>query len=60
MSNHDTWLDDDLAEIKQRLASPDAGIRRIALLDLADLDEPETVSWFLTPLRNDLDADVRP
>lgn len=60
MSNsNDPWLAEQLAEIQLRLESSDAGIRRIALLDLAELDEPETVHLFLTALRQDADTDVR-
>ena len=42
-----------------RLSSADEGIRRIALIDLDDLEEPAGLPWLLAALRNDAAATVR-
>ncbi|AXI04315.1 HEAT repeat domain-containing protein [Aquirhabdus parva] len=53
------WIDEELAEIRQRLSDEDAGIRRIALLDLAELDDEQTIPWYLHALRHDPASEVR-
>lgn len=42
-----------------RLADPDAAVRRIALFELADLEEPELLPVFVATLREDSAAEVR-
>ncbi|WP_175920232.1 HEAT repeat domain-containing protein [Burkholderia pyrrocinia] len=51
--------DPDLAALVARLAAPDASVRRIALLELADLEESALVPVFVAALRDDPSADVR-
>jgi HEAT repeat protein len=42
-----------------RLQSPDAVVRRIALLELADLEIPDAVPAFMAALRGDAAAEIR-
>ncbi len=42
-----------------RLSSADEGIRRIALINLADLEEPSVPPWLLAALRDDAAATAR-
>ncbi|MEK2602041.1 HEAT repeat domain-containing protein [Burkholderia arboris] len=49
----------DHAALVARLAASDASVRRVALLELADLDAPELVPSFVAALRDDPSADVR-
>ncbi|WP_201325199.1 HEAT repeat domain-containing protein, partial [Burkholderia sp. E168m23] len=49
----------DHAALVARLAAADASVRRIALLELADLEAPELVPSFIAALRDDPSADVR-
>ncbi|HEM9000965.1 TPA: HEAT repeat domain-containing protein, partial [Burkholderia cenocepacia] len=49
----------DHAALVARLAAGDASVRRIALLELADLEAPELVPSFVAALRDDPSADVR-
>ncbi|NTX31595.1 HEAT repeat domain-containing protein, partial [Burkholderia pyrrocinia] len=51
--------DPDLAALVARLSAPDASVRRIALLELADLEESDLVPSFVAALRDDPSADVR-
>lgn len=52
-------ISDDLQALKPRLSSPDAGIRRIALIALADLEEADNLPWLVQALRHDKHAAVR-
>ncbi|WP_455733841.1 HEAT repeat domain-containing protein, partial [Burkholderia stabilis] len=52
-------LDPDHDALVARLAAPDASVRRIALLELADLEDPDLVPSFVAALRDDPSADVR-
>jgi HEAT repeat protein len=49
----------DYLELQPRLQHTDATVRRIALIELADLEEPELLPWLINTLRNDLAAEVR-
>ncbi|KFL53100.1 PBS lyase [Burkholderia pyrrocinia] len=51
--------DPDRAALVARLAAPDASVRRIALLELADLEESGFIPAFVAALRDDPSADVR-
>jgi HEAT repeat protein len=51
-------FDSDLDELAAKCASADAGVRRVAMLELADVMEPEAVPLLLKGLR-DADATVR-
>ena len=51
--------DPDQAALVARLAAPDASVRRIALLELADLEDPGCVPAFVASLRDDASADIR-
>ena len=51
--------DPDLAALVAGLAAPDASVRRIALFELADLEDPGLVPAFVAALRDDPSADVR-
>ncbi|KVL06564.1 HEAT repeat domain-containing protein [Burkholderia cepacia] len=51
--------DPDRAALVLRLAAPDASVRRIALLELADLEESGLVPSFVAALNDDPSADVR-
>jgi len=55
--SHDS--DPDLAALVARVAAPDASVRRIALLELADLEDSDLVPIFVAALRDDPCADVR-
>ncbi|CAB3754017.1 HEAT repeat domain-containing protein [Paraburkholderia solisilvae] len=52
-------LPDDAAAASARLAAGDAAVRRIALLDLADLEDAALVPAFVAVLRDDPAAEVR-
>ena len=41
---------DDILVLQPRLTDADAGVRRIALIELADLEEPEGLLWLELPL----------
>src|SRR5688572_6864723 len=49
----------DIIALQPRLQNDDSGVRRIALIDLADLEEPDALPLLTESLLNDLDADVR-
>ncbi|KAB0646189.1 HEAT repeat domain-containing protein, partial [Burkholderia diffusa] len=49
----------DHAALVARVAAPDASVRRIALLELADLEDPDLVPVFVAALRDDPAAVVR-
>src|SRR4051812_48672113 len=50
-------FDDDLEDLAERAASPDAGIRRVAMLELAEAVGPEAKALLLKGL-GDNDATV--
>ena len=52
------YQDPELQELAERLASDDAGLRRVAVLDLVDCPEPEAVELLIQAL-NDADPLVR-
>ncbi|RDJ99258.1 HEAT repeat domain-containing protein [Paraburkholderia lacunae] len=52
-------LDPEAAELLPRLASPDAAVRRIALLALADLEDETMLAPIVAALRDDISIDVR-
>ena len=49
----------DILDLQPRLEDEDAGVRRIALIELADLEDPDALPWLVHTLANDLSADVR-
>ncbi|MFF7709011.1 HEAT repeat domain-containing protein [Pseudomonas sp. NPDC007930] len=49
----------DIAALLPRLAATDPGVRRIALIELADLGEPEALPWLTAALAGDSDPSVR-
>ncbi|WP_310679341.1 HEAT repeat domain-containing protein, partial [Burkholderia multivorans] len=51
--------DADHAALLARLAAADASVRRVALLELADLEDATLVPTFVAVLRDDPSADVR-
>ncbi|KAB0632034.1 HEAT repeat domain-containing protein, partial [Burkholderia territorii] len=51
--------DPGLASLIARVAAPDPSVRRIALLELDDLEDPGLVPIFVTALHADPSADVR-
>lgn len=44
---------DDILALQPRLTADDAGVRRIALIDLADLEEPDGLLWLVDRLGQD-------
>jgi HEAT repeat protein len=52
-------LDPDAAALLPRLADADPVVRRIALLELADLEDGDLVPVLVNTLQNDASADVR-
>ncbi|MFZ5525718.1 MAG: HEAT repeat domain-containing protein [Pseudomonadota bacterium] len=50
--------DEDLQDLAPRLTSDDATVRRLALIELAELEDPAHVPWLLHAL-HDTDAAVR-
>jgi HEAT repeat protein len=52
-------LDPESAALLARLADGDAAVRRIALLDIADLEEVDLLPALVAALRNDPAAEVR-
>ena len=44
---------EDILALQPRLTAEDAGVRRIALIDLADLEEPDGLLWLVDRLRQD-------
>ncbi|WP_312155418.1 HEAT repeat domain-containing protein, partial [Pseudomonas sp.] len=49
----------DIAELLPRLNADDAAVRRIALIDLADLEESEGLPWLTDALLVDSSTEVR-
>lgn len=49
----------DILELQPRLEDADPVVRRIALIALADLEDPDSLPWLTLSLRQDLDASVR-
>src|SRR6201999_3049437 len=49
----------EAAAVLPRLADVDPAVRRIALLELADLEDPDALQPIVAMLGNDDDADVR-
>ncbi|MGB3127855.1 MAG: HEAT repeat domain-containing protein, partial [Pseudomonas sp.] len=49
----------EIEALRPRLQAPDAAMRRIALIDLADLEDPDGLEWLVDSLRNDSSVDVR-
>src|SRR5690606_2831935 len=49
----------DILELLPRLADADAGVRRIALIALADLEDPDGLPWLTDAVLVDADATVR-
>ncbi|MDO7899183.1 HEAT repeat domain-containing protein [Pseudomonas citrulli] len=50
---------DDILALQPRLEDEDPGVRRIALIELADLEEPEGLRWLVDRLAHDDSAEVR-
>ena len=50
---------DDILALQPRLTADDAGVRRIALIDLADLEEPDGLLWLVERLAEDPAEEVR-
>ena len=49
----------EIEALRPRLQAADAAMRRIALIDLADLEDPDGLEWLVDSLRNDPSVDVR-
>ena len=49
----------DILDLQPRLQHADPGVRRIALIELADLEEPEALPWLARALTIDPAAAVR-
>lgn len=49
----------EIIRLRPRLQNPDAGMRRIALIELADLEEADALPWLTRALGTDEDGDVR-
>ncbi|EKT4465446.1 HEAT repeat domain-containing protein [Pseudomonas putida] len=49
----------DIHQLLPRLADTDAGVRRIALIELADLEDPDGLPWLTDALLVDRDPEVR-
>ena len=49
----------DILDLLPRLNDGDAAVRRIALIDLADLEEPDGLPWLTDALLVDPAAEVR-
>lgn len=49
----------DVLELQPRLEDSDAGVRRIALIALADLEDPDGLPWLIAALGHDPSASVR-
>lgn len=49
----------EIEALRPRLQASDAGMRRIALIDLADLEDPDGLEWLVDSLRNDPSVEVR-
>ncbi|MFS2128121.1 HEAT repeat domain-containing protein, partial [Pseudomonas sp. Pseusp97] len=49
----------DILDLQPRLQDADAGVRRIALIELADLEEPDGLPWLAHALNHDDAASVR-
>jgi len=52
-------IDPRSAVLRQRLTSPDAGVRRVALLDFADVEDEALLPALVTVLRGDPDPALR-
>ncbi len=55
----DVTDNDDILALQPRLTDDDPGVRRIALIELADLEEPDGLQWLINRLAEDPIADVR-
>ncbi|WP_312935806.1 HEAT repeat domain-containing protein, partial [Pseudomonas sp.] len=49
----------DILALQPRLRDADASVRRIALIELADLEDPEGLPWLVAALASDADGQVR-
>lgn len=49
----------DILPLLPRLADADAGVRRIALIELADLEDPDGLPWLTDALLVDPHVEVR-
>ncbi|WP_024767014.1 HEAT repeat domain-containing protein, partial [Pseudomonas nitroreducens] len=49
----------DILDLQPRLQDADAGVRRIALIELADLEDPDGLPWLAHALTHDAAASVR-
>nr|WP_297382749.1 HEAT repeat domain-containing protein [uncultured Roseateles sp.] len=52
-------IDPGSADLRQRLTSPDPGVRRVALLDFADVEDEALLPALVTVLRGDPDPALR-
>ncbi|WP_223545100.1 HEAT repeat domain-containing protein [Pseudomonas sp. A-B-19] len=55
----DVTDNDDILALQPRLTDDDPGVRRIALIELADLEEPDGLQWLINRLGEDPIAEVR-
>src|SRR5689334_5707434 len=55
----DVTDNDDILALQPRLTDGDPAVRRIALIELADLEEPDGLLWLIDRLAEDPIADVR-
>ena len=49
----------DILELQPRLEDDDAGVRRIAIIALADLEDPDSLPWLIGALSTDPASSVR-
>ena len=49
----------DILALQPRLTDEDPGVRRIALIELADLEEPDGLLWLVDRLSQDPTEEVR-
>ena len=55
----DVTDNDDILALQPRLTDEDPGVRRIALIELADLEEPDGLLWLVDRLAQDPTEEVR-
>ena len=55
----DVTDNDDILALQPRLTDDDPGVRRIALIELADLEEPDGLLWLVNRLAQDPTEEVR-
>ena len=59
MTTQPTTDNPDILVLQSRLQDSDASTRRIALIELADLEDPDALPWLTHALTADSNVDVR-